>query len=151
MDQCCKGQGGRVGTHREGDVLIMRPVQLVPACSVSAGAGNLLDGAGGGGAQHVGQAQLGSNLGHADLSVGMEDGLDADGSDQDRTVVLLAQDVDGQIAMSGLSQHAWDHLAEHVSVSGKRDIEGRSMSTFHWRNARRLASIVAFSPAPPAT
>lgn len=86
------------------------PVELIPSPSVAVGFGDFLNGAAGGCAEDVGDADLGGDFGNAEFLVGVEDGLDAYGGDEDRGVVLLAEDFCRKVAVGGLPEHARDDL-----------------------------------------
>ena len=86
--ECDEEDGVAVGfgaaEQGNGYFVVLRPVELEEADTVTAGFGDLFDAAAPGCAENIGDPEVGCNLGNANLFVLVKDGLDADRGNQER-------------------------------------------------------------------
>ena len=90
---------------------IFAPIQLKPQWNVlrfGADLGDFFNGAAGCGAENEGQSKRSSGASGGEFGIGMNDALNADGTEQDGSGKLRAKELDAQIAVRNIAQHARD-------------------------------------------
>lgn len=78
--------------QRDGDFVILRPIKLEPSHAITARFGDFFDAAAGGCAEDVGDADFGGDFRDAEFFVLVEDGLDADGGDEEGGFEFVAEE-----------------------------------------------------------
>lgn len=98
----------RAREERNGNLVVLGPVELKPSVARAGGGGDVFDGGGGGRGEDVGEAELGGDGCNADFFIGVEDLLHAYGGDDEGCVVGSAEKRDAEVAMGYWAEHAGD-------------------------------------------
>ena len=105
------------GEERDGDGVVVRPVELVPAHTGAVGVGDFFDAAGRGGREGVGDADFGGLFGYADFFVLVEDALYAYWGEEEGGGELLAEELGVEVAGEfGWTEHSRDDLIERIAL-----------------------------------
>lgn len=105
----------RARQQRDGQLVVVRHVELEEARALAVGGADVLDRLTAGRRQAVGQVELLGDFGDGQLAGGVVDLVDADGREADGRGDLVAEDFRLGVALVGVAQHARD---DAVAVEG---------------------------------